>query len=89
MERDKIKRLYGMGAALGLVGHGADDAFHELVRAETGKEHISDLTDGEYKKVVARLAEQMPKRKRDATAPGMMTQEQINRFFAYFYQGQE
>lgn len=75
------KRLYALANSLGLVDNGSkEDPFHQLVYGLTGKEHVSELTPPEARKVQAELQERMrlknhdkPLKKKKESEPGMMT----------------
>lgn len=47
----QIQRIYGLGAALGIVGRDRDDILHELIYSITGKVSVKELNDDEYKAV--------------------------------------
>lgn len=55
LEKGTIKRIYALGAALGMKGSGHDDALHDLVRGMTGKESIKALTPAEAREVEQEL----------------------------------
>ena len=93
----KIQKIYGMGARLGMVdSSNKGDALHTLVAGITGKEHISQLTDDEYKAVVGELAvrlkisqlEPPPQRKqsrRYESLPGKITEGQQKKIWFLMY----
>lgn len=54
------RQLYALAASLDLVdNNSSEDPFHQLVYGLTGKEHVSELTSAEAKKVQAELQERM------------------------------
>lgn len=55
MDKQQIKRIYGLGAALGIVGKDRDDELHTLVAGVCGKESVSSLTDEEFSEVEREL----------------------------------
>ena len=57
--KEQIKRIYGLGAGLGIVGKNRDDALHELVFACTGKESIKALDDADFIRVEGELLSRM------------------------------
>ena len=38
--KEQIKRIYGLGAGLGIVGKDKDDMLHELIFSITGKDSV-------------------------------------------------
>lgn len=56
IDKGTIKRIYALGAALGMKGSGHDDALHALVRGLTGKESVKALTPAEAREVERELA---------------------------------
>lgn len=77
------KRLYALANSLGLVENGSkEDPFHQLVYGLTEKEHVSELTTSEARKVQAELQKRMrlknhdkplKNKKEKESEPGMMT----------------
>jgi len=61
--KEQIRRIYAIGAQLGIKGQGHDDLLHELVRGITGKDSIKELTDAEARSVLTELY------KRQSSAP--------------------
>ncbi|MGN0601144.1 MAG: phage protein GemA/Gp16 family protein [Oscillospiraceae bacterium] len=57
--KEQIKRIYGLGAGLGIVGKNRDDMLHELVFACTGKDSIKDLDDADFRRVEGELISRM------------------------------
>lgn len=57
--KDQIKRIYGLGAGLGIVGKDRDDMLHEVIYSITGKESVKELDDNEFKAVQAELISRM------------------------------
>jgi hypothetical protein len=53
--KEQIKRIYGMGAVLGIKGSGKDDLLHELIFGMTGKTSVKELDDKEAQSVVSEL----------------------------------
>ena len=53
--KEQIKRIYGLGAGLGIVGKDKDDMLHELIFSITGKDSVKQLDDSEFKAVQAEL----------------------------------
>lgn len=88
--KEQIKRVYALGAGLGLVDNRNHDGdmLHELVHGITGKTSIAELTATEFNSVQRELLERMrlknqtpplPRRKKpvqEAPAADMMTAEQ-------------
>lgn len=81
------KRLYALANSLGLVENGSnEDPFHQLVYGLTEKEHVSELTPSEARKVQAELQKRMRLKNHDKPlknkkavredVPGMMTAAQ-------------
>ena len=66
-----VKQLYTLASKMGLV-HGEDDAFHQIVHAVAGKEHVSELTAKERESVF----EELQLRNRHEQVAGMMTEAQ-------------
>lgn len=57
--KEQIKRIYGLGAGLGIVGKDRDDMLHEVIYSITGKESVKELTDSDFKAVQAELISRM------------------------------
>lgn len=57
--KEQIKRIYGLGAGLGIVGKNRDDMLHEVIFSITGKESVKELTDSDFKAVQAELISRM------------------------------
>lgn len=57
--KEQIKRIYGLGAGLGIVGKDKDDMLHELIFSITGKDSVKQLDDSEFKVVQAELINRM------------------------------
>lgn len=57
--KEQIKRIYGLGAGLGIVGKDRDDMLHEVIFSITGKESVKDLTDSDFKAVQTELINRM------------------------------
>jgi hypothetical protein len=96
LEKGKIRDIYALGAAVGVVRGGDSDELHALVYEAAGKEHVSELTEAEYKKVRGRLLDLMrltnhdkplkdTKKKEKQAAPGMMTKSQIGLAWRQIY----
>lgn len=100
-DKQQIKRLYALAAGAGLVeANSKDDLFHALVYGVTGKEHVSELTDGEVAAVQAELISKMKYKNRAGQLkkrakskpdlqPGMMTERQIALAWRLMYRLQE
>ncbi len=58
-QRSRLKRIYGLGAGLGIVGKDKDDMLHELIFSITGKDSVKQLDDSEFKAVQAELINRM------------------------------
>lgn len=86
--KEQIKRIYGLGAGLGIVGKNRDDALHELVYSCTGKDSVKELDDTDFRRVEGELLTRMrysnphhPKHKTKSKSKelgndGMATKEQ-------------
>ena len=100
LNKTQVQRIYGMGAALGMLDNNnhKDDMLHNLVYNITGQDSVKQLTDSDYKKVVAELAQrikisqlQPPEKPRSSnkryntTAKGM-TAGQQRKVWALMYQ---
>lgn len=57
--KEQIKRIYGLGAGLGIVGKDRDDMLHEVIYSITGKESVKELNDNDFKAVQAELIDRM------------------------------
>lgn len=57
--KEQIKRIYGLGAGLGIVGKNRDDMLHEVIFSITGKESVKELTDSDFKAVQSELIKRM------------------------------
>lgn len=77
-----VRRLYALAAALNLVESGnEEDNFHILVHGMTGKSHVSELTESEYRAVEAELRKMLVRQgnyqpKKRESIPDMMTEKQ-------------
>lgn len=96
--KEQIKRIYGMGAALGIKGSDKDDLLHDLVFGITGKTSVKELNDKEAQSVISELIHRMrfgnPGRpKKSKKVPdgnyGMATKEQQNLCWRYCYRLKE
>ena len=100
LNKTQVQRIYGMGAALNMLDNSnhKDDMLHNLVYNITGQDRIKQLTDSDYKKVVAELSQrikisqlQAPEKPRSSnkryntTAKGM-TAGQQRKVWALMYQ---
>ena len=94
--KEQIKRLYALGAGLGLVDrHNQDDHFHVLVMGLTGKNAVSTLTEGEFRRGQSDLLGRMKDKKRmeplqqrkkqHPEQPGGMTADQQRKAWAVMY----
>lgn len=64
------KKIYGMGAVLGLVEHGSrNDELHCIVNRVTGKSSVGALTEYEAHKVISELKEYMKLSRLEENAP--------------------
>ena len=90
------QRIYALGSRLGLLENGRkDDLLHNLVHRLTGQNHISSLSEAEYKTVINDLYTQLkvnsydepphPKPKYEAV-PGMMSIGQQKMVWKLMYQ---
>ena len=100
LNKTQVQRIYGMGAALGMLDNSnhKDDMLHNLVYNITGQDSVKQLTDVDYKKVVAELAQrikisqlQPPSKsrsgnKRYSTTAKGMTVGQQRKVWALMYQ---
>lgn len=61
LDKARVQRIYGMGAALGMLDreNHSDDMLHNLVFGLTGKNSVKSLDYDEYKAVVGELAERI------------------------------
>ena len=55
IDKGTVRRIYALGAALGIKGGGHDDGLHALVRGVTGKENVKALTPAEAREVEQEL----------------------------------
>ena len=100
LNKTQVQRIYGMGAALGMLDNSnhKDDMLHNLVYNITGQDSVKQLTDVDYKKLVAELSQrikisqlQAPEKPRSSnkryntTAKGM-TAGQQRKVWALMYQ---
>lgn len=93
MTAKQIQRVYKLGSVLGLV---KNDELHTLVYGITGKEHVSQLADDEYKAVEHELLERLKlqhltppqkvTKKRSAPASSGMTAGQQNKVWQLMYE---
>ena len=100
LNKTQVQRIYGMGAALGMLDNSnhKDDMLHNLVYNITGQDSVKQLTDVDYKKVVAELSQrikisqlQPPSKsrsgnKRYSTTAKGMTVGQQRKVWALMYQ---
>ena len=90
----KIRKIYAIGGALGMVKRGEDDdLLHELVNGMTGKTSIKELTYGEACKVIGELEGRQgtpPPRKSGRplhkSVPGRTSEGQRRKIWALMYQ---
>lgn len=68
IEKGAVKRIYALGAALGIKGSGHDDDLHALVQGLTGKESIKALTPAEALEVQQELQTRLAQQARRAGA---------------------
>lgn len=68
IEKGAVKRIYALGAALGIKGSGHDDDLHALVQGLTGKESIKALTPAEALEVQQELQKRLAQQARRAGA---------------------
>lgn len=102
--KEQIKRIYGLGAGLGIVGKDRDDMLHEMIFSITGKESVKELDDSEVKAVQAELISRMrfadpnhplhntkPKKQKNEEigCNGMATPEQQRLCWRYCYRLKE
>lgn len=96
--KEQIRRIYGMGAVLGIKGSDKDDLLHDLVFGITGKTSVKELEDKEAQLVIAELIHRMqfgnPDRSKKSTknsdgSYGMATKEQQNLCWRYCYRLKE
>ena len=80
LDKEKIKRLHAMAARNGLIVSGDRSDLLALVYGQTGKEHVSELTDREFTEVYRKILT-MGK----SNVPGMMPKEQIRKAWALMY----
>lgn len=81
LSKEKIKKLHAIAARNGLIVSGDRSDLLALVHGQTGKEHVSDLTDKEYGAVYARI---LTLGKKDV--PGMMSSKQVGKAWALMHQ---
>lgn len=81
LNKDKIKRLHAVAARNGLIESGDRSNLKALIHAQTGKEHVSELTDKEFAAVYSKILT-MAK----GSVPGMMRDAQIKKAWALMYQ---
>nr|WP_319487257.1 regulatory protein GemA [uncultured Caproiciproducens sp.] len=89
----QIQRIYKLGSVLGLI---KNDELHTLVYGITGKEHVSQLSDNEFKAVEHELLERVkllhltappkPAKKRNAPVSSGMTSGQQNKVWQLMYE---
>jgi hypothetical protein len=92
MTSKQIQQIYKFGAVLGLL---KSDDLHTLVYGITGKAHVSQLTEDEYKAVEHELLERLklqhlnpppkPKSKQRSASPSGMTAGQQNKVWQLMY----
>lgn len=95
-QTQRTQRIYALGSRLGLLENGnKDDLLHNLVFRLTGKSHVSELSEAEYKTVISDLYSQLkidsyedpPHMKPQYTsAPGMMSVGQQKMVWKLMYQ---
>ncbi|MDE6020930.1 MAG: regulatory protein GemA [Ruminococcus sp.] len=78
----EVKKLYAKAAILGMVENGShEDAFHQLVYGLTGKESVKALIEQEFQ----RVDEELSKRLRPQSLPGMITSAQRSQVWRLMY----
>lgn len=101
--KEQIRRIYGMGAVLGIKGSDKDDLLHELIYGITGKTSVKELNDKEAQSVISELIHRMrfgnsdssktksPKKRKSENdgSYGMATKEQQNLCWRYCYRLKE
>lgn len=96
--KEQIRRIYGMGAVLGIKGSDKDDLLHELVFGITGKTSVKELDERQAQSVISELIHRMrfgnpdraKKSKKDHDGSyGMATKEQQNLCWRYCYRLKE
>lgn len=95
--KEQIRRIYGMGAVLGIKGSDKNDLLHDLIFGITGKTSVKELDDKEAQSVISELIHRMrfgnpdrPKKiAKDQGSNGMATKEQQNLCWRYCYRLKE
>ena len=95
-QAQRTQRIYALGSRLGLLENGSkDDLLHNLVFRLTGKNHISSLTEAEYKTVINDMYTQLKVNSYDEpphpkpryeSVPGMMSVGQQKMVWKLMYQ---
>lgn len=91
IKKEQTRRIYAMGARLGILESGnKNDMLHTLVFGLTKKESIRSLSDNEYQMVVrelsARLRNSEIKKRRAENTKGMMSDGQQRKVWQLMYQ---
>lgn len=87
-----IKKIYGLGAACGIVDPGSKaDGLHDVVYRISGKASVRELTEAEARKVIAELYSYLrfSKSEPPPTVKSKMTSEQTKLAFRYIYRLEE
>lgn len=94
ISKEQIRRIYGMGSKLDIVGSsGRDDGLHALVYALCGKASVSSLLDAEARLVMRELSRQLSSvpadpgklSKRHPVTPGGLTEGQQRKIWKLMY----
>ncbi len=87
ISKEQIKKIHAYAARLGMI-HGEDrDKLHSFIYAQTGREHVSDLTEAEADTVIKTLTPMLLQQSRvQIPASGMMSEEQRRKAWAVMYQ---
>ena len=86
------KKIYGLGAACGIVDPGSKaDGLHDVVYRISGKASVRELTEAEARKVIAELRTylRLSKSEPPPMARSKMTSEQTKLAFQYIYRLEE
>lgn len=88
----QIRKIYAIGAALGIRGTDRQDALHDLVAAVTGKASVKELSYAEACRVIGELEARQgtpPPRKGGRplhkSTPGRISEGQIRKVWALMY----
>lgn len=81
IDKSKIKRLHAAAARSGLIVSGDRSNLMALIYEQTGKEHVSDITDDEYVNVYSRIVTMS-----HGSVQGMMRKPQISKAWAIMYE---